>query len=78
MILGRFTALMAPPWLVAIAVEHAGFRLFFARDLRSEPVRSRAGRGTRVSVSEFTRLGRLTGPAAIVAATVALWTGLRI
>ena len=31
--LTRFTALMALPWVVAIAVEYAGFRLFFAADL---------------------------------------------
>ena len=29
----RFGALMALPWLVAIGVEYAAFRLFFARDL---------------------------------------------
>ena len=31
--LTRFTALMALPWIVAIAVEYAGLRLFFAADL---------------------------------------------
>ena len=31
--LTKFTALMALPWVVAIAVEYAGFRLFFAADL---------------------------------------------
>jgi arsenical pump membrane protein len=42
--LGRFTALMTLPWLAAIAVEYVGFRLFFARDLRSEPEPGQNGR----------------------------------
>ena len=32
----RFTALMAGPWLIAIAAEYVLFRLFFARDLTPE------------------------------------------
>jgi arsenical pump membrane protein len=45
--LTRFTALMALPWVVAIAVEYAGFRLFFAADLSgraSEPPPGRLAR----------------------------------
>jgi arsenical pump membrane protein len=33
----RFTALMALPWVAAIAVEYAAFRLFFAADLAATP-----------------------------------------
>ncbi|HEY7144460.1 MAG TPA: hypothetical protein VH637_09450 [Streptosporangiaceae bacterium] len=40
-----FTALMALPWLAAIAVEYAGFRLFFAADLAASPARSAAAPG---------------------------------
>jgi arsenical pump membrane protein len=41
--LTRFTTLMALPWVAAIAVEYAGFRLFFAADLSGRP----SGRVTR-------------------------------
>ena len=41
--LTRFTALMALPWVVAIAVEYAGFRLFFAADLFGPYSRPPAG-----------------------------------
>jgi len=34
--LGRFALLMAPAWVAVIAVEYAGHRLFYARDLRIE------------------------------------------
>ena len=34
----RFTALMAMPWLVALAVEYVVFRRFFAADLAARPV----------------------------------------
>ena len=33
----RFALVMAPAWLVVIAVEYAAHRLFFARDLRTRP-----------------------------------------
>ncbi len=33
----RFALVMAPTWLAVIAVEYAGHRLFYARDLRGEP-----------------------------------------
>jgi arsenical pump membrane protein len=41
--LTRFTALMALPWIVAIAVEYAGFRLFFAADLSGPSAGARSG-----------------------------------
>jgi arsenical pump membrane protein len=43
--LGGFTAAMALPWLAAIAVEYAGFRLFFRGDL-SQPAGGGAGPAT--------------------------------
>ena len=42
--LTKFTALMALPWVVAIAVEYAGFRLFFAADLFGPYARRPSGR----------------------------------
>jgi len=33
----RFALVMAPAWLAVIAVEYAAHRLFYARDLRSDP-----------------------------------------
>ena len=41
---GRFTALMALPWLVAIAIEYAIFRRFYAADLTASPPGCRASR----------------------------------
>jgi arsenical pump membrane protein len=52
--LTRFTALMALPWVVAIAVEYAGFRLFFAADL--------SGRASEPSPAQPS--GQLARPAA--------------
>ena len=43
--LGSFTAAMALPWLAAIAVEYAGFRLFFRGDL-TRPVETGEAGGT--------------------------------
>ena len=40
----RFALLMAPAWLVVIAVEYGAHRVFFARDLR---IRARCPRGCR-------------------------------
>jgi arsenical pump membrane protein len=34
---GRFALVMAPAWLAVIAVEYAGHRIFYARDLRATP-----------------------------------------
>jgi arsenical pump membrane protein len=31
----RFSALMTSPWLAAVAVEYAVFRVFFARELKA-------------------------------------------
>ena len=45
--LTRFTALMALPWVIAIAVEYAGFRLFFAADLFGPYSRPPAGPAVR-------------------------------
>jgi arsenical pump membrane protein len=42
--LGGFTAAMALPWVAAIAVEYAGFRLFFHNDLAA-PASASAGSG---------------------------------
>ncbi|MFB7268885.1 SLC13 family permease [Streptomyces sp. NPDC056244] len=39
----RFAALMALPWLAAIAVEYAVFRRFFAADLAADPVAEAPG-----------------------------------
>ncbi len=41
--LTRFTALMGLPWVVAITVEYAGFRLFFAADLSGPSAGARSG-----------------------------------
>ncbi|MET9359716.1 SLC13 family permease [Streptomyces sp. NPDC006632] len=46
----RFAALMALPWLAAIAVEYAVFRIFFRADLAAVPGRARAGGNTPVPV----------------------------
>jgi arsenical pump membrane protein len=51
---GRFAALMAVPWLAAIAVEYAVFGRFFGSDLnaggRAYPGRAHPGRGTPLPV----------------------------
>ena len=46
---GRFAALMAVPWLAAIAVEYVVFSRFFGSDLNTG-VRPDPGQGTRVPV----------------------------
>ena len=121
---GRFAALMAVPWLAAIAVEYAVFGRFFASDLNTGDLTRRGrvdrGRDARLPVvtfvvvardrsrrasgpnlasslpatllwrriahhhgsapdlGEFTRLGLLTVPAALVLAVLALWAGLHL
>ncbi|MFD7063669.1 SLC13 family permease [Streptomyces sp. NPDC059906] len=56
----RFAALMALPWLAAIAVEYAVFRRFFRTDL-AEPVSAAPARAGSVSVAPGPS-GPLTGP----------------
>ncbi|MCX5384254.1 SLC13 family permease [Streptomyces sp. NBC_00083] len=46
----RFAALMALPWLAAIAVEYGIFRIFFRADLAAVPGRAREGESTPVPV----------------------------
>ncbi len=46
---GRFAAWMAAPWLVAIALEWAGLRLFFRDDLAAPP----SGRTTRPAAPRY-------------------------
>ncbi|MFD5650425.1 SLC13 family permease [Streptomyces sp. NPDC127039] len=58
----RFAALMALPWLAAIAVEYAVFRRFFRTDL-AEPVSAAPARVGSVSVAPGPS-GPLTGPSA--------------
>ncbi len=60
--LTRFTSLMALPWLAVIAVEYAGFRLFFAEDLR-------APAGEPAATAPAAPVPRI--PLAVVAATLA-------
>jgi arsenical pump membrane protein len=47
---GRFAALMAVPWLAAIAVEYAVFGRFFASDLNTGGGRAAPGRGRPLPV----------------------------
>jgi arsenical pump membrane protein len=47
--LGGFTAAMALPWLAAIAVEYAGFRLFFRGDLARPAGEANAGQAAEAA-----------------------------
>lgn len=57
----RFAALMALPWLAAIAVEYAVFRGFFRTDLAATPRGARAPGGTDVPVFTLVVLGLTLG-----------------
>ncbi|MFF9100516.1 SLC13 family permease [Streptomyces rubrogriseus] len=63
----RFAALMALPWLAAIAVEYAVFRRFFRTDL-AEPVSAAPARAGSVSVAPGPS-GPTTGPSGPVGPT---------
>ncbi len=52
----RFAALMALPWMAAIAVEWVGLRRLFARDLAAPAVDAHAGDGARAPVPRFALL----------------------
>jgi arsenical pump membrane protein len=60
---GRFAALMALPWLAAVAVEYVVFRRFFAADLDAGAGPAQPGTGDEPGVPVFTL--------AVVAATLA-------
>jgi len=65
--LGGFTAVMALPWLAAIAVEYVVFRWFFRADLAAPPAGGQAGGpGEREEVPPLPRF-----PLAVVLATLA-------
>ena len=64
--LTKFTALMALPWVVAIAVEYAGFRLFFAADLFGPYTRPPSGppSGRSAGADPVRSSGQSSGPSA--------------
>ncbi len=67
--LASFTAAMGLPWLVAIAVEYAVFRVFFAADLAAPPV---PGEPDDAGDGDGARSGAIPlFPLAVVAATLA-------
>ncbi|MCQ4360982.1 SLC13 family permease [Mycobacterium gordonae] len=67
----KFTLLMALPWLCSIATVYLVFRLFFARDLRTQPDPQHAAQPPRPPVFVLTVVG-LT----LVGFAVAEWLGI--
>ncbi|OBK30304.1 arsenic transporter [Mycobacterium asiaticum] len=64
----KFTELMALPWLSAIAVVCVTFRLFFVRDLRSQPERADLGPPPRPPVFVLVVVGLTLGGFAVAEA----------